>query len=84
LIKIVNLNKVYKKDGMEVVALRDVNMTIKTGEIHGIIGLSGAGKSSVIRCINRIEEPTSGEIRINNVNIINGDKEKNRDDISRI
>jgi len=68
MICIKNLSKVYKK-GKEVVALRDINLCIGRGSIFGIIGLSGAGKSSLIRCINRIEEPTEGTILMDEINI---------------
>jgi len=69
-INIINLSKVYKKGKHEVVALKNINLKIQRGSIHGIIGLSGAGKSSLIRCINRLEEPTSGEVWINGINLI--------------
>lgn len=70
MIEIINLTKVYKKGKNEVAALNNVNVKIKKGTIHGIIGLSGAGKSSLIRCINRIEEPTEGIINVNRVNLL--------------
>lgn len=70
MIKIKNLTKVYKKGKHRVVALEDISLNINKGSIHGIIGLSGAGKSSLIRCINRLEEPTNGEIWINEVNLM--------------
>ncbi len=70
MIRINNLSKIYRKDGNEVLALKNIDLEISKGEIHGIIGLSGAGKSSLIRCINRIEEPTDGEIWINNTNLM--------------
>ncbi|MFT9497812.1 methionine ABC transporter ATP-binding protein [Anaerosolibacter sp.] len=69
MIQIKQLSKVYSKGKNQVSALEDINLTIEQGTIYGIIGLSGAGKSSLIRCINRIEEPTSGEVWINNVDI---------------
>ncbi len=71
MIKIVNLSKTYEKDKKSVEALKNINLEVKKGSIHGIIGLSGAGKSSLIRCINRIEKPTSGEVWIKDVNIMN-------------
>ena len=46
-------------------ALHDINLTVKDGEIVGIIGQSGAGKSTLVRCINMLEPPTSGEVIIN-------------------
>ncbi|MDE4542441.1 methionine ABC transporter ATP-binding protein [Thermoanaerobacterium sp. R66] len=67
MIEIKNLSKVYNTNGKEVIALKDINLTIRDGEIYGIMGLSGAGKSSLIRCINMLEKPTSGSILINGV-----------------
>jgi D-methionine transport system ATP-binding protein len=47
-----------------VIALDGVDLTVPEGEIVGVIGRSGTGKSTLIRCVNRLEEPTSGEILI--------------------
>jgi len=69
LIRLNNLTKVYTKSKNEVIALKNINLEVNKGSIHGIIGLSGAGKSSLIRCMNRLEEPTSGEVWINGVNL---------------
>lgn len=65
MISIKNLSKIYSTNGKDVVALKDINLTINDGEIYGIMGLSGAGKSSLIRCINMLEKPTTGSISIN-------------------
>ncbi len=67
MIQINNLSKVYKSNGQDVEALKDINLTINKGDIYGIIGLSGAGKSSLVRCINLLETPTTGEILINDI-----------------
>jgi D-methionine transport system ATP-binding protein len=69
-IRLKNLTKIYKKGKHEVTALKNINLEVSKGSIHGIIGLSGAGKSSLIRCINRLEEPTSGEIWIDGINLM--------------
>lgn len=45
-------------------ALKDISITIRDGDIYGIIGQSGAGKSTLVRCINMLEIPTSGEVLI--------------------
>jgi D-methionine transport system ATP-binding protein len=50
-------------------ALRDIDLAIDRGEIFGIIGRSGAGKSSLLRTINRLEQPTSGRVLIDGVDI---------------
>ena len=65
MIEIKDLHKVYESQNGKVNALNNINLTIHDGDIYGIIGLSGAGKSSLVRCINMLEVPTSGEIRIN-------------------
>ncbi|HSH05396.1 MAG TPA: amino acid ABC transporter ATP-binding protein [Anaerolineae bacterium] len=54
----------------DVQAVKDVNLTIAQGEVVVIIGPSGSGKSTVLRCINKLEEPTHGTIRINDVNLM--------------
>ncbi|MBO8127036.1 MAG: methionine ABC transporter ATP-binding protein [Firmicutes bacterium] len=64
MIEIKNLTKVFTSNGNKIVALDDVSLTIKKGEIYGIIGLSGAGKSTLIRCINMLEKPDQGQIFI--------------------
>lgn len=62
IIKIENLTKVFKVGKSYITALKDINLSIKKGEIFGIIGLSGAGKSTLVRNINLLEMPTEGKI----------------------
>lgn len=69
LIEIRNLSKVYETDNGKVEALQNINLTINKGDIFGIIGLSGAGKSSLVRCINMLEVPSTGEVLIDGVDI---------------
>ena len=57
-----NITKVYKNEGKEFTALKDVSLDIYEGEIFGIIGMSGAGKSTLVRTLNRLEEVTEGEV----------------------
>lgn len=59
LLSIRNLQKAY---GSGQPILRGITMEIPTGQFVGLIGLSGAGKSTFLRCINRLVEPTGGEI----------------------
>ncbi|MDD2585527.1 MAG: methionine ABC transporter ATP-binding protein [Syntrophomonadaceae bacterium] len=74
MIHITNLTKIYTTPTHEVVALNDVSLSIKKGEIFGIIGLSGAGKSTLIRCINMLEKPTNGAITVDGEVITSLDK----------
>ncbi|EMD1717783.1 methionine ABC transporter ATP-binding protein [Providencia stuartii] len=64
-----NIQKVYEKEGHSLTALQDVNLQIHEGDIFGFIGYSGAGKSSLIRLVNQLEKPSSGEVIINGKNI---------------
>ena len=64
MIELIDLSKTYSAASGDVEALRDVNLTIRDGEIFGIIGLSGAGKSTLVRCINLLERPSSGRVDI--------------------
>lgn len=60
-----NVSKVYSVKKKEIVGVDNVSLTINSSDIFGIVGYSGAGKSSLLRCINLLERPTSGEILIN-------------------
>ena len=65
-VRFINLGKTY--DGT-VHALQGIDLAIQRGEVFGIIGRSGAGKSSLIRTINRLEQPSSGRVLIDQVDI---------------
>ncbi|MBU5294780.1 amino acid ABC transporter ATP-binding protein [Anaerosalibacter bizertensis] len=74
MIKIENLNKYFGDKHV----LKNINLEIEDGEVIGLIGPSGSGKSTLIRCINYLEEPTSGNIYINDKNIAKAGKEIDR------
>jgi len=65
LIEVKHLRKEYD----DVVPLKDVNATVDEGEVVSIIGPSGTGKSTFIRCLNRLETPTSGQIIVDGVDM---------------
>ena len=73
MITLEKVNKVYS-NGLH--AVKDVSLKVNKGDIFGIIGLSGAGKSSLIRLINRLEELTSGKIFINGENVLEFNKKQ--------
>ncbi len=58
------LTKVYRSRGREVTALDGVDLHVREGEVYGVIGQSGAGKSSLIRCVNLLERPTAGTVTV--------------------
>ena len=66
-----NVSKVYPNG---VKGLDNVNLKIDKGEFVSIIGLSGAGKSTFLRSINRLIDITDGEIIVNDVSITKADK----------
>ena len=65
MIEVKNLRKSFK--GLEV--LRGINETIAKGETVVVVGPSGSGKSTFLRCLNRLEEPSGGEIWFEGTNI---------------
>lgn len=64
MIDIRNLSKIYTTKNGTVKGVDNVSLTINKGDIYGIVGYSGAGKSSLLRCINLLERPTSGTIKV--------------------
>ena len=70
MISVKHLSKVYKNGDRELPVLRDVNCEIAKGEVIGIIGPSGTGKSTFLRCLNRLEEPSGGQIEIDGTDIL--------------
>ena len=62
MIELKNISKDFGSGEKAVHAVRDVSLSIGSGEIFGIIGFSGAGKSTLVRCINLLERPSSGSV----------------------
>lgn len=69
MINIKDLCKTFYTNGEEKEVLKNISIEIEDGEIYGLIGLSGAGKSSLLRCINLLEKPTTGEVIIDGTNV---------------
>ena len=62
MIELKDVTKVYNSGNQKVQALSGIDLKVDEGEIFGVIGFSGAGKSSLIRCVNLLERPTSGSV----------------------
>jgi D-methionine transport system ATP-binding protein len=75
-VRFVGLGKTYVGAQGPVNALHGIDLAIQRGEVFGIIGRSGAGKSSLIRTINRLEQPTSGRVLIDQVDIGEFDEDR--------
>ncbi len=58
--------------------LRDIDFTVRPGDVTSIIGASGSGKSTLLRCVNLLETPTSGEILFHGESILGGKVNPNK------
>ncbi|WP_263143395.1 ATP-binding cassette domain-containing protein [Pseudomonas sp. RIT-PI-AD] len=68
-IRLRGLDKRYVSDAGSVQALQGIDLSIRRGEVFGIIGRSGAGKSSLIRTLNRLERPSGGQVLVDGEDI---------------
>ena len=66
MIKINNLTKKYK----DKLAVDNLNLEIKTGELFSLLGTNGAGKTTTIKMLSTLILPTSGEVEINNLDLV--------------
>jgi len=69
MIELVGISKTFNGKQGPIHALKNVSISVKKGEIYGVIGYSGAGKSTLIRCVNLLERPDAGEVSVNGVNL---------------
>lgn len=69
LIEFKDVSKTFETKEGTIHAIKDVNLKIENGKIYGIIGYSGAGKTTLIRMLNGLEKPTTGSVDINGVEI---------------
>ncbi|HLQ98193.1 MAG TPA: ATP-binding cassette domain-containing protein [Candidatus Dormibacteraeota bacterium] len=69
MITIEGLSKIFTSNHQEITAVDDLTLSIRQGEIFGVIGYSGAGKSTFVRLLNRLEEPSKGKVMINDEEI---------------
>ena len=61
------------------VAVRDLSFDVRAGEVFVVMGLSGSGKSTVVRCLTRLIEPTLGEVRLDGENILTASQQQMRE-----
>lgn len=74
MIEVINLKKKFK----DTEVLKDISFDVKDGEIAVVVGKSGAGKTTLMRCINGLEEFNSGEL------VLNGESIKNNNDMKNV
>ena len=68
-IQVKNLTKTYKQGKEEIHALNDVSFSVEKGEFIAVIGASGSGKSTLIHMLGCVDNPTSGHIEIEGIDI---------------
>lgn len=63
------INKIYRTDEIETMALENVNISIEKGEFVSIMGPSGCGKSTLLNIVGLLDKPTSGIVEINSTDV---------------
>ena len=70
ILKAVNLRKIYGQGETEVRALDGINLEVEKGEFVAIVGTSGSGKSTLLHIIGGLDNPTSGQVIVDGVEIL--------------
>lgn len=65
-----NLVKIYRVAGLEVVALQGLELSVTRGEILGIVGASGSGKSSLLHILGGLDQPSAGQVMVNGQDLL--------------
>lgn len=71
MIKLTGINKIYRTNEIETLALENVNLDVEKGEFVSIMGPSGCGKSTLLNIIGLLDAPSSGKIEINGTSVEN-------------
>lgn len=74
MIEVKNISKKFNNN----VVLNGIDLNINKGDVVAIIGPSGTGKSTFLRCLNRLEKPESGSITIDDLNVDLAHSDKSR------
>ncbi|MGV8174602.1 MAG: ATP-binding cassette domain-containing protein, partial [Methanothrix sp.] len=69
MLKVENLSKTYRQEGREIAALKNISLTVNSGEILGLVGKSGGGKSTLMKILRGIESFDSGKILLEGMTI---------------
>lgn len=77
MIELKNISKIYKGDGVETVALMDINMIVNNGDFVALMGTSGSGKTTLLNLIGLLDTATTGDLFIDGVNVTHaGERER--------
>lgn len=71
MIKLTDINKIYRTNEIETLALENVNLDVEKGEFVSIMGPSGCGKSTLLNIMGLLDAPSSGKIEINGTSVEN-------------
>ena len=82
LIETINLRKTYKHSNGDITLFKDLNIKIKYGDLVALVGPSGSGKSSLLHLLALLDEPTKGDIKINDL-LTRKFKDEKKDEIRR-
>ena len=82
LIETINLKKTYKHLNGNITLFNNLNLKIKQGDLVALVGPSGSGKSSLLHLLALLDEPTKGDIKLNDISVKKFDDEK-KDEIRR-
>ena len=69
MVKLENVNKVYSSSSGDVIALNNINLDVHVGELVAIVGKSGSGKTSLLNVMSGLDQPTSGNVILDDVNL---------------
>lgn len=69
LVEIRNLSRIFRRDSVEVVALKDINLDIPEGDFLALMGPSGSGKTTLLNIIAGLDKPTSGVVRVGGIDV---------------
>jgi D-methionine transport system ATP-binding protein len=70
MIELRQVSKTFQVRGQPVHALLPTDLSVPEGKVVGLLGFSGAGKSTLLRLINRLEEPSSGSVRVGGTDLV--------------
>lgn len=65
MIELRDISVTFTEGSREIHAVKNVNLSVKKGDVYGIVGYSGAGKSTLVRVINLLQRPTTGQVEVN-------------------
>ena len=82
MIKITNLEKIYRTEEVETIALNKISLEIREGEFVAIMGPSGCGKSTLLNILGLLDNPNGGSFRFNGTEIA-GFSERKRADLRK-